>query len=251
MLFAWFSERAVPICAVIGMVVAIAITRGASAQIPASAVALGPVDIGPPVRNAPYSADATTETIQLLADGTRITRRSTTRIYRDSRGWTRREVTMGEIAGLAITGQPLSAVTITDPDTRRTYVIDANGRASEVEPPMPGRPTGSGAPAGGGTPLPTPTFQQRGAAGTPPREQSLGSQIIEGIRADGMRRTTTIAAGVIGNDRPIETVTERWFSPELGIVVRRKQVDPRFGETIYQLSNISRSEPPPGLFTIR
>jgi hypothetical protein len=251
MQFASFAERAVPIFAIAGLMVAAAIVRGAPAQIPANAVTLGPVEIGPPVRHAPYSADAITETTQTLGDGTRITRRSTTRIYRDSRGWTRREVTMGDIAGLAISGAPLSAITITDPDSRRTYVIAADGKATAIEPPAPGRPMGSGVPAGAGAPVPTPTFQQRGAAGGPPSEVSLGTRDIEGLRAEGTRRTTIIPAGAVGNDRPIESLNERWFSPELGVVLLRRLVDPRFGETVFTLTNIKRTEPPASLFAVQ
>lgn len=249
MLFASFSERAVPIMAVVGLIASVAIGQNAAAQIPANAVTLGPVDVGPPVKNAPYSAEAVTETTQSLADGTRISRRSTTRIYRDSRGWIRREVTMGDIAGIAIAGQPLSAITITDPDARRTYMIDANGKASAMDSPPPGRPFGAGGPAPSGA-LPTPTIEQRGSA-APPREQPIGTRTIEGIRAEGTRRITTIPAGVIGNDRPIETIVERWFSPELGVVLLRRQVDPRFGETTFQLTNISRAEPPAALFSVQ
>ena len=39
----------------------------------------------------PYSAEAVTESTQVLADGNRIVRKSTTRMYRDSEGRTRRE----------------------------------------------------------------------------------------------------------------------------------------------------------------
>ena len=40
---------------------------------------------------APYSADSVTESVQVLSDGNRIARKTTTRIYRDSEGRTRRE----------------------------------------------------------------------------------------------------------------------------------------------------------------
>src|SRR5262245_23828048 len=49
------------------------------------------VDVGKPVLNAPYSAEAVTEVIQTLADGNRIEQRTTAIVARDSRGRTRRE----------------------------------------------------------------------------------------------------------------------------------------------------------------
>jgi hypothetical protein len=42
-------------------------------------------------RGAPYSAEAVTETLQVLSDGTRISRKNITRVFRDSEGRTRRE----------------------------------------------------------------------------------------------------------------------------------------------------------------
>src|SRR5438552_1575963 len=41
---------------------------------------------GPPVKGAPYSAEAVNETIQVLADGNRIVQRSSAMQYRDSEG---------------------------------------------------------------------------------------------------------------------------------------------------------------------
>ncbi|HEY7184787.1 MAG TPA: hypothetical protein VIC84_25345, partial [Blastocatellia bacterium] len=54
--------------------------------------------------------------------------------------------------------------------------------------------------------------------------------------------------GTIGNDRPIETVNETWYSPELKIMILSKRGDPRFGESTYSVTNITRSEPYADLF---
>ncbi len=43
----------------------------------------------------------------------------------------------------------------------------------------------------------------------PANTESLGQQAIEGINAEGTRVTSTIETGEIGNDRPIQTVSER------------------------------------------
>jgi len=82
------------------------------------------------------------------------------------------------------------------------------------------------------------------------KEESLGKQTIEGIEAEGVRTTMTIPAGEIGNERPIEIISERWYSPELQTLVMTKHSDPRFGETVYHLTNISRSEPDASLFQV-
>ena len=80
--------------------------------------------------------------------------------------------------------------------------------------------------------------------------EALGKQSVEGIEAEGTRTTVTIPAGALGNERPILIVSERWYSAELQTVVMTKHSDPRFGETTYRLTNISRSEPDHSLFEV-
>jgi hypothetical protein len=80
--------------------------------------------------------------------------------------------------------------------------------------------------------------------------ESLGQQSIEGIMSEGTRTTTTIAAGEIGNDRPIQTVSERWYSPELKIVTMTRRSDPRTGDETFRLANVRRGEPDPALFQL-
>jgi hypothetical protein len=82
------------------------------------------------------------------------------------------------------------------------------------------------------------------------RTEELGTRDFEGVSAEGTRRTTTIPAGAIGNERPIEIVYERWYSKELGMVVYSKNTDPRFGEQTYRITNIQRAEPDPSLFSV-
>lgn len=222
---------------------------GVPGQITADAVALGPVETGPAVKGAPYSAEATTEVVQTFADGNRIVRRTSALLYRDSRGRTRREVALGDIAGITITGEPLRAITISDPDSSLTYLVNPDNSTRVIRrPPSAGQTITTG-------PLPMPPVRQREprATTTPAattQEESLGTREIEGVVAEGTRRTVTIPAGAIGNERAIESVTERWFSPELQIVVMSRQRDPRFGETVYRLTNITRTEPPAALFEL-
>src|SRR5262249_41922145 len=61
------------------------------------------------VKGGPYSATAEAETVQTLADGNRIRNKTTTLVYRDSDGRTRREV-MGK-------AQSVTEVFISDPAT--------------------------------------------------------------------------------------------------------------------------------------
>ncbi len=81
-------------------------------------------------------------------------------------------------------------------------------------------------------------------------KEQLGKRNIEGVDAEGTRTTVTIPAGEIGNERAIEIVSERWYSPELQMVVMTRHSDPRNGETTYKLTNISRAEPAKTLFEV-
>jgi len=81
-------------------------------------------------------------------------------------------------------------------------------------------------------------------------KEDLGKQTIEGVEAQGTRVTITIPTGEIGNERPIEIVNERWYSPELQMDVLTRHDDPRTGETTYRLTNINRAEPVRSLFEV-
>jgi hypothetical protein len=82
------------------------------------------------------------------------------------------------------------------------------------------------------------------------RTENLGRQTIEGIEAEGTRTVTTIPAGEVGNEKPIEIVSERWYSNALQIVLLTRHTDPRFGETVYRVTNINRAEPDAALFVV-
>jgi len=90
--------------------------------------------------------------------------------------------------------------------------------------------------------------RQRGAR--PQTAEKLGTEIIEGVLAEGERHTTTIPADEEGNDHPFKITSETWTSPELKLMVLNKNSDPRSGETILKMSNISRAEPDGSLFQV-
>ena len=73
-------------------------------------------------KGAPYSAEAVTETLQVLGDGNRISRKSVSRIARDSEGRTRRETVSpaGEV----------TTINISDPVAQSTYFLDARTKTA-------------------------------------------------------------------------------------------------------------------------
>jgi hypothetical protein len=213
-----------------------------------------------PVKGAPFSADAVTITTQTLPDGTHINRSSTTSLYRDSEGRTRREEhTMAAATGpLSSPGGPARpTVFIHDPVAGAAYVLDPQNKTARkmaFNPRHMSEPSSSAPPGVGQDAT---ASVERGAQMRGPQHfdgtaktESLGKQIIDGIEVEGTRHTVTLPAGAIGNDQPIQSVRERWYSPELQIVLKSVRSDPRFGQTVYQLSNIRRAEPAVALFEV-
>jgi hypothetical protein len=214
-------------------------TQDGGAAVPA----MPPIKV---VRGQPFSAEVTTESVQVLADGNRIVRKTTASVARDSEGRTRRQ--QNSITG--DNGASVSAVFIHDPVAGAAYVLDprshvarklavtpfnSSGESVEVKTPL----SAEGRPGDG-----------RSASGAQLRTESLGTQLVDGLQADGTRVTRLIPAGQAGNERSIAVVTESWFSQDLQIVLLNKTTDPRVGETIYKVTDLKRLEPDRLLFEI-
>lgn len=228
---------------------------------------------GKPVKGAPYSAEAVTETTQTLADGNRITHKSNASVYRDSAGRTRREETLSALGPWASGGEAPKVIFIQDPVAGTGYHLDPQAHVAHKMPMGKGAfffSQTAGEPGGGQK---TVAFRRMvtatggtelsgGAVGAVAmalpdkagnadvKTESLGKQTIEGLAVEGTRSTVTMPAGSIGNELPIASVTERWYSAELQTVVMSKRSDPRFGETVYRLTNIQRVDQPASLFEV-
>jgi len=226
---------------------------------------------GKVVKGAPYSAQAVTESTQVLADGNRIVRKTTASIYRDSEGRTRHEQTLGGVGSYQTASKQVIA--INDPVGGAHYMLDPENKIAHKMMPPPGafkrsrdgegvgvHVQSSSATTSSDQPAPPAMLHEGGRFNVQTAKsgdddssrkvESLGKQTFDGVEAEGTRITHTIAAGEIGNDQPINLVMERWYSPELQVVVMMKHSDPRNGENVYKLVNINRSEPAESLFKV-
>jgi hypothetical protein len=199
---------------------------------------------GKVVTGAPYSAQAVTQFTQTLADGNHIQRTNTASVARDSQGRTRTERSVGAIGPLAGSGSASKAVFINDPVGAMSYMLDASSHTARQTPAMGNRHRQAFSPGTGAASA----IRQRSTANL--KTDDLGTQVIDGLAVQGKRITRTVLAAQAGSERDIEVVTETWTSPELQMVVMSKTSDPRFGDSIYKLTNISRAEPDPALFTV-
>lgn len=205
------------------------------------------------VRDLPYSAERVMESVKVLADGNRIVRRSTEKLYRDSDGRTRVESEWK--------GKPL--VQIQDPVqgmSYRLYPETKTGYRMAIAAPAPAART-SGAATATLTPAPPGAAKVAeqlapalagGMASTKSRSdmRSLGTKQIDGMTADGTEVTVTVPAGAVGNVLPMVSTDETWRARDLRIDVLTKSDNPFSGESVIRLRNLSRLEPPTALFAV-
>jgi hypothetical protein len=78
----------------------------------------------------------------------------------------------------------------------------------------------------------------------------LGVRTIAGVDTHGVRDTTTLLPGTMGNDRAFVTVREFWTAPQLGVSILSIVDGPRIGKQTFTLSDVSVSEPDPQLFEL-
>ncbi len=224
-----------------------------------------------PAKGAPFCANIATEHTQQFADGNRIHTTSTSVLCRDSEGRVRREADMNFL-GAVPQAPTQKLITIIDPVAGFRYVLDTKAKVARKMPLMLPKDVAlsKGAPGPGTAPAGAQVFQFRvegaggpgttnafyiarngkGAEGPAPFTENLGEQTIGGIQATGTRMTTTIPAGQMGNDQPIEVTSERWYSPELKATVMTKHDDPWAGELKTQFTSVSTSEPDASMFTV-
>lgn len=211
-----------------------------------------PTGFGPPPPNArfiaaelrfgdklitgqPFSANVVIEDTRRLFDGSTVTKQRRGAIYRDGEGRTRREQPLETVGGFNIVGsdnKSLSLVFINDFVAKTQTFLDLNNKVARTS-------------RIGNQPKPFEKPEPEDA-----KTESLGTKTIDGVKVEGTKTTFEIPVGDLGNDKPIAVVTENWFSPELGVIVMSRHVDPLAGEHIFKLVNIKRNEPSADLFTI-
>jgi hypothetical protein len=210
---------------------------------------------GGSVKGAPYSAEAVTETTQTLADGNRIVNRQSSMQYRDGMGRERHEQTLMMVPAEAKAGPEI--VMISDPIANVSYSLNTREHSAQKMPdsgtPKVKTAFFAGTPVAlnvSGLKATARIILNGSAASEADKPEDLGSQLVEGVLANGTRVVHTIPAGQIGNERPIQVTDETWYSPELQITVMSRHSDPREGETVYKLNNVTRAEPDPSLFRV-
>jgi TonB family protein len=221
----------------------------ASSQRSTSQTISKPASLPPVVAGAPYSAEEHRVRTRMLDDGTRITENwPVRRVYRDAQGRTRMDRPL-----LTTPDAPEMPrlIEIEDPAAGVEYILEPFHKLAHRFTLAPGAPE---------TPIAAPPVIAFPApAGSKTETEDLGAWVIQGLRAEGVRRTIRILTSKIpegavalgeDSDRSLVIVEETWTAPDLRIVVREKLYDPRWGESTTELINIRVGEQAAALFQV-
>src|SRR4051794_20281037 len=242
------------------------------------------------IKAAPYSAETIVEGNQVLADGNRITQKTTGRVYRDSEGRTRREEDRKDgsvgisitdpVGGFSYSLDPINKIAWRTPmgatgaimgkleaaelDKRKVEldrITAADGttrierKETQVPPTQADQEKAAVMAARGGAGGRGGGGGARGEGGamiarSRGPEAPLEHKTIDGIAVEGHSTRRVIPAGQIGNEQPLTVTNEEWRSPDLNVLVMTRHTDPRSGESTYRLTNIIRAEPDASLFMV-
>lgn len=73
--------------------------------------------------------------------------------------------------------------------------------------------------------------------------EELGTRNILGVETVGVRETTITNAGVLGNDQPLNSLSEYWHSQQLGINLLSIRSSPYFGKQTFTITELTLGDP--------
>ncbi|HEY1256214.1 MAG TPA: hypothetical protein VGF01_15670 [Terracidiphilus sp.] len=195
------------------------------------------------VARLPYTAEYKVTHTKTLANGSTISHESTEVVAVDAQG---RRMTSTTAIPLSADQTPVTRITVSDPIAHTNLNWNVPGqKVTVMTMPMPGAAHSTCAVAATApNHFASPIAQQ-------PEMEDLGMETFQGVEARGHRTITTIPAGKIGNNAPIQRTSEEWraVAPGLtGLVVRQVTDDPQAGTMNKELVNFTQAEPDAALF---
>ena len=192
-----------------------------------------------PAPDAPFTASVNIVSKKVLPDGDSSVQTTVEHIARDSSGRIYNERRAMVASPMQGDPQLLSAL-VFDPATRvstflNPYTHLAHQRVIErPAQPVAGQPPSLGRHDGGQ--LTTVT--------------DLGDQTIDSTQLHGTRKVWTVPAEKSGTGKPVTITDEYWYSPALSVYLILKHEDPRTGEQIVAVQDVSEKEPDAAQFQI-
>ena len=191
-----------------------------------------------PVPNSPFAADVEIVSHIKATDGSEHVVTTTEHIARASSGRIYNERRMFVPADFKGTPRLLGFL-IYDPSSRQSIRVDPMQHlAREVTLRAP-----QSTPANS-----LPPQQQPKLPGI--TETDLGSQQMNGLQLQGIRKQRTIPAEMSGTGKPVVITDDYWYSPELAIYMTIRHDDPRTGEQLVAVTHVERHEPSAETFVV-
>ena len=204
-----------------------------------------------------------TQSTTTFSDGNRIVRTNSVRYFRDGQGRTRVERGIGG-DGAGNVAQSNFMIFITDPVAGELYLVRPQNKsvdAVKMTPQLAAAQAAVHTPLDGQIPFALLGMNMGIGASLSTEaattETSLGQKTVNGVTATGTRVVRTFPPGVLGNEKPITSTVEEWFSPDLGVPVQVTQKSSIGGEISLNLTQVVHGEPdstlfaPPAGYTVR
>ena len=195
----------------------------------------------PPKANAPFSLKLAAEWSRPLAGGGSFTLANERPIARDSKGRIYQERWILVPKGGTIKSEK-NVFQITDPEQHTWYNCFPRTKVCELLPY---------------TITSQMTYQPRlGKSGPMPdgrgftQVDDLGLAASQGLETHGYRESTTFNPGTLGNDQPMTSVREFWFSKQLAINLNSMVDNPQTGKQVFTVKDLSTTEPEAALFQV-
>lgn len=156
------------------------------------------------------------------------------RQFRDSMGRTRRDGNGTDVTIVdPVSGYSYTLNTAAQTAHRRSITVQSKPATDATAPPAAGSQT------------------RKLPSGVIALNESLGTKTIDGVATFGTRVTLTYPPGTIGgNDKTTSSVTESWFSPQLGAALLTQSSGAVVPNTASSLTNLKYSEPDPSLLKV-
>jgi hypothetical protein len=195
----------------------------------------------PPKAGAPFSLTLATEWIRTMSNGGTFTLANERKIARDASGRIYQERWILVPKGGSLKSH-MNVFQILDPEMHTWYNCDTASKVCELlkyrytteDTYQPAVGTTGPLPDGKGSRL----------------HEDLGAGSVEGVETHGYRETLTLNPGVMGNDKPLVTTREFWWSPELALNLMSVVDSPEAGKQVFTVKSLTTSPPEPGLFVV-
>jgi hypothetical protein len=196
----------------------------------------------PPIPHAPFFATLATEAVKFAADGGSMTFVNERHIARSAEGRIYEERWLLVPKGGKIKSM-MNWIQVADPKQRTLYNCSPQRHICDLLVYNP-EPDLAAASLRKGT-----THALENGEGSDVWED-LGTRNILGIETEGVRETTVTNVGVLGNDQPLNSMSEYWHSQQLGLNLLSIRSSPYFGKQTFTITEISTGDPDANLFNL-